>query len=55
MSNSRTFQGLHKDSHSVFKDYNFMRKNASSTSDNLDRDNEPLSIRKLVQNCCAFI
>ena len=24
MSNSRTFQGLYKDFHSVFKDYNFM-------------------------------
>ena len=25
VSNSRTFQGLHKDSHSVFKDYNLMK------------------------------
>ena len=25
MSNSRTLQGLHKDSPSVFKDYNFMK------------------------------
>ena len=25
MSNSRTFHGLHKDSPSVFKDYNFMK------------------------------
>ena len=25
VSYSRTFQGLHKDSHSVFKDFNFMK------------------------------
>ena len=25
VSNSRVFQGLHKDSHSVSKDYNFMK------------------------------
>ena len=39
VSNSRTFQGLHRDSPSVFKDYNFMKntkRHYNSSFENLD-------------------